>query len=322
MTPKLNQLKGVVALVFLLVPCRVSAQDNSPAAPIVAEASVDKAVATTGDIIEYTITIKYPDTIDVSIPEQGSEIAGFRIIDFGRHKPTTEGTLNVVSLWYKLRGDLVGSYILPKTTIPYRVKDSREPKPQTIETSEIFVEIQSVLPQDGTATDIRDLKPLRKIERPTPLWVWGALTAVVIAILAWFFWRRNKILASVEPPPIPPHDQAYAALNALRETDFSDPERIRHYFFALSEVLRTYIEGRFSMNATDLTTEELLPQIRTELPIPSELKDQLANFLSRCDGVKFAGVSATESDIEQVYESALSFVEATVPTPSPTEEAS
>ncbi|SVE07896.1 uncharacterized protein METZ01_LOCUS460750, partial [marine metagenome] len=170
-----------MCLGWALLPDIASAR-GEPTPPIVeAQASVDKAVATTGDILAYTITVKYTDDVDISIPEQGSEIAGFRIIDFGRDKATREGNRNVVSLWYKLRGDLVGSYILPKTTITYRAKGDEAAKLTSIETSEIFVEIQSVLPQDGSATDIRDLKPLRRIDRPTPIWVWAALAAVCLA---------------------------------------------------------------------------------------------------------------------------------------------
>jgi len=75
------------------------------------------------------------------------------------------------------------------------------------------------------------------------------------------------------------------------------------------------------MNATDLTTEELVPQIRSGLPISSELKAKLENFLTRCDGIKFAGTLASEQDIESVYETALSFVESTMPKPGTTEEA-
>jgi hypothetical protein len=286
-----------------------------------AQASVDKAVATTGDILAYTITVKYTDDVDISIPEQGSEIAGFRIIDFGRDKATREGNRNVVSLWYKLRGDLVGSYILPKTTITYRAKGDGAAKLTSIETSEIFVEIQSVLPQDGSATDIRDLKPLRRIERPTPTWVWAALAAACLTLLGFLWWRRRQRHERVELPPLPPHEIAFEALDNLRKTNFEDENALRHYFFALSEVLRTYIEGRFSMNATDLTTEELLPQIQASLPISSEYKERLASFLSSCDSVKYAATQPSDGDIERVYETALSFVEATVPKPDPIEEA-
>ena len=313
-------LPWMLGIAWLLCPVTGLAQ-GEPTPPIVeAQASVDKAVATTGDILEYTLTVKHTDDVDVAIPEQGAEIAGFRIIDFGRHKPSREGNRNVVSLWYKLRGDLVGSYILPKTTVTYRPKDDTDADSVSIETSEIFVEIQSVLPQDGSATDIRDIKPLRRIDRPTPLWVWGLGVGIVALILGigWWLRRKNRVEHVIPPPPA--HEVAFEALNHLRNTDFNDEDAMRSYYFRLSEVLRTYIEGRFSMNATDLTTEELVPQIQTRLPVETQLKDQLTQFLRSCDHVKYAHVRPTDGDIERVYETALSFVEATVPIADPSTE--
>ena len=107
----------------------------------------------------------------------------------------------------------------------------------------------------------------------------------------------------------------------VARTDFSSAEAVRKYYFSLSGVVRTYVENRFGMNATDLTTEELVPLIQHDLPVESPLKNQLRSFLESTDAIKYAGSAAQESDIERVYEQALSFVEATVPKPEPQEEA-
>ena len=48
-----------------------------------------------------------------------------------------------------------------------------------VSTSEIFVEIQSVLPQDGSAQDIKGLKPIKRVERPLPWREIGIVTGLL-----------------------------------------------------------------------------------------------------------------------------------------------
>ena len=55
--------------------------------PVETRSSVDRAVATTGDLITFSVTVDYESTLEVRIPEPGSEIAGFRIVDIGREEP-------------------------------------------------------------------------------------------------------------------------------------------------------------------------------------------------------------------------------------------
>jgi len=120
---------------------------------------------------------------------------------------------------------------------------------KTLSTSEIFLEVKSVLPKDGEAKDIRDLKPL--IVPKKPVWPYlaagGAFLVLGLAVGA-LVWARRRRKQLVVPPP-PPHEVAYAALDALRNTDFTNREAVEAYFYALSEILRTYIEGRFTLNA-------------------------------------------------------------------------
>ena len=315
---------AVAALLVCLSSCAkeqatTTATDNRPS--VEAGASVDKAIATTGDVITYRVTVNHKPSVTLELPEVGSEIAGLRIIDFGREKsPETDSRVEVTA-WYQLRGDLVGSYILPSITIAFQEGTGDDLQKGTIETSEIFLEIKSVLPKDGSAADIRGLKKLRRVESPIPWPLYGAIGAVLLVLLIVFIWHRRKNRPVVVVPPAPAHEIAFEALNHLRQTDFNDQDAVRKYYFSLSAVVRAYVENRFGMNATDLTTEELVPFIQHELPVDAPLKNQLRSFLESTDAIKYAGGAAQESEIERAYEQALSFVEATVPKPEPIEEA-
>ena len=87
------------------------------------------------------------------------------------------------------------------------------------------------------------------------------------------------------------------------------PATAREFGIAASEVIRSYIEKRFDVIATQRTTEEFL---QTLLHGSNETlvrhRSALAEFLHQCDLVKFAGASLALTDMETLFQSARSFV--------------
>lgn len=337
-----------VELILLAVMLMISAacgqapeapesEESKP--PVIAAASVDRAVATTGDLITYTVTVDYRPGYQVEIPEPGAEIAGFRIVEVGEEAPAEDGNRIVESRWYQLRADLVGSYVLPPVTVSYQASEGEgnedtgtdsepagseppaaeppaaEAGPSTVETvqtSAIFVEVASVLPTEGGADDIRDIKPLQPPPETVPWrWIAGAAGALLLAALGWWWWRRRSQRPAA--PPVPPHEVAFQALDELRGSDFDDPEAVRRFHFAISEVVRVYIEGRWGLNATDLTSEEIIARLSQLSGLAGEQAVSLRRFLLDTDQVKFADHEPTREEIHQTYERALGFVEATRP---------
>lgn len=327
---------ALMTALVLLNACEPSAQvlpDGEVKAPVEVRAGVDRAVATTGDLINFQVTVDYDPAWEVLIPESGSEIAGFRIVDIGREAPQEISGRVIERRTYQLRADLVGSYVLPPVTVSYRPGRPGDPGEESsprggeepwseASTSEIFVEVESVLPADGQAEDIRGLKPLRDVRRRPP-WLWiGAVALVVIALgLAVAWWLRRWRQRSSYVPPRPAHEIAFEALAALRQTDFDDPEAVRRFYFQISETVRAYVEDRFELNATDLTTEEILEWLALGEGPDVGQGGQLKEFLKSTDEVKFAHRDPSQQDIESTYEHALGFVEATREPDEPLEEA-
>jgi hypothetical protein len=303
----------VVVALGLTLACAAERQAARPGrAPVEARAAVDRAVATTGDLLTYTVTVEHDPGIEVEIPEAGAEIAGFRIVDFGRKPARAVAGRRSEERWYQLRADLVGSYVLPPVAVRWRRGPAGETG--TIETSEIFVEVASVLAAEGEATDIRDVKALRRIARGLPRWALLGAVALLAAGAgtALWLWRRRSAPAA---PPLPPHEVAFRALDALRGIDVADPAALRRFHFRISEVIRAYVEARFGLNASDLTTEEILPGLAHLDGLAPAEAATLARFLLATDRVKFAAHTPDEAAIRDTYEAALSFVEATRPAP-------
>ncbi len=323
----------LLAVLFLGACSDEQAVDTTAESPAVAReiveasASVDRAVATTGDVITFSITVDHDPSHEIELQDPGSDIAGFRIVDIGRDEPVEEDGRRSRTYWYKLRADLVGSYVLPPITVRYRPtateedaateeppsEESAQNEPagewQSLQTSEIFVEVETVLTDD--AEDIRGLKPLRVVEIERPWWHFPALGGAMLLLLALGLWLWKRGRKEEIVPPRPAHEIAFEALERLRRTDFEDLEAVRQFYFEISEVLRTYVEARFDLNATDLTTEEILPQLIEVRDLPTLEREKLITFLQETDQVKFAAAEPSEEEIKATYEGALSFVEAT-----------
>jgi hypothetical protein len=88
---------------------------------------------------------------------------------------------------------------------------------------------------------------------------------------------------------------------------------VRRWHFAVSEVVRAYVEARFGLNATDLTTQEILARLDEGVPLDGRVRSELERFLFDTDRVKFASHVAGADEVAATYERALSFVERTTP---------
>jgi len=123
--------------------------------------------------------------------------------------------------------------------------------------------------------------------------------------------RRKKRLKK----QIPAHERALAALKELEEQGHPAEGEVKTYYQKLSNILRTYIEGRFGLQAPEQTTEEFLNDLKSDSSFQDQHQSLLKNFLKHCDLVKFAEHTPQEEDVQKTFDSCKSFIiETTEPT--------
>jgi hypothetical protein len=153
--------------------------------------------------------------------------------------------------------------------------------------------------------DIRDIR----LPRHIPTTPWAAVAVGVLLLTAGAFaarwWsRRGKFLQML------PHEIALQRLEEARR--LMDPEHAREYCFAVSNIIRSYVEERFRVRAPKLTTEEFLRdlvEVRDTMLEPH--RALLGEFLEHCDLAKFAGWRYSMPDLEAMHASGRSFVQQT-----------
>jgi len=166
---------------------------------------------------------------------------------------------------------------------------------------------------EGDGADVEEPSPLLASAEPLP-WMWfvaialAALLALGIAFVASRARRRFELLPI---PKEPAHLRALRELAWLRDLPRRTPAQVDAYYVGVSQVLRVYLEERFSLRAPERTTEEFLAEVERGGPLSAAHCIVLKQFLSQCDLVKFALHSPTESQHLEAMAVAEAFVLAT-----------
>jgi hypothetical protein len=165
--------------------------------------------------------------------------------------------------------------------------------------------------QNTQMTDIHDIKP------PLPLafgrnWILYIIAAVLFLCLAaagWWFWQRKRKGRHTETvaAPLPPEVTARRMLDQLTDIRHMGG---REFYFRLSLIIRRYIHERYAVGAPEMTSEEFLPRI-DGLNLEQKLRMQLKELIHHSDPIKFAGVSAMESQMQDDLYFAYRFVDQT-----------
>ncbi|MBR5850512.1 MAG: hypothetical protein IKZ12_05585 [Alistipes sp.] len=175
---------------------------------------------------------------------------------------------------------------------------------------------------DSTSQSIYDLKPqytlhFRMAEIKGYL-LWGVLVLLLLAggvwALARYLRERGKRLGDLfkPAPPQPPHVVAIQALEALHHQKLWQNNRHKLYYSLLTDILRTYIAGRWGVGAMEMTSDEILSAMRS-VELPDKARMDLTTILRDADLVKFAKFTPEAEQNEEDYNRAYYFVEETKP---------
>ncbi|MEZ5358469.1 MAG: BatD family protein [Candidatus Zixiibacteriota bacterium] len=271
-------------------------------------ASVDKQTAYIGDPIEYTVTITYDSTLDLTPPAVGMNLGQFDVQDYKvRDEEKLDGGRRRQQLWFDIRTFTTGDYIIPPLPIEYMTPDSTK---QVIASDPIQITIKSVL-AEGTPKDslvILTLKKQADIEGDWPLWFKLTIAGaglLIFAIFIWWWARRNARKEVEFFDPRPSWEIAFADLAMLKNNDLISKGELKQFYFELTEIIRRYLGKKFEFESIDLTTSEI-DEYFESIDFDREFQRELNSFLQRADLVKFAKyvppAEQPDEDWQKAYE--------------------
>lgn len=285
-----------------------SAEQKEALSPISVQSYARPDTATLGDVVDWTLVVTHDPDIEL-LPVEIPKVPGFDIL--GQQAPVKKqiGEQIEETLVIQLRADEIGDKSFPGQELKFKVKraDGSVTDGQ-IQASPAKISVHSILRLQGEPEDIRDIKPI--IESP-PNWAQWLLYGTLVLILLYSgyrAWKNRKpsqpLEFSKETPPLSAYERAVLELKALDKKSYLESERVREYYFELSEIFRRYLGSQYTFPALDWTTEEIIHWAKHYKGWGEHNVDRLTSLLQRIDRIKFAKAQTTLSgnDAEAVLE--------------------
>jgi hypothetical protein len=280
---------------------------DAKAAQAELRAYVDKSAVTIGEKVKYTLEIDLDRGIEAEFPAYASGLGGFAVKDFGKDdKKIGLGRVRK-SQWYLMDTYTTGSYVIPQQVVKIKTADG---VCHELKSSEIFVEVESVMAKPGEKEGLRDIKGPLTVKSQIP----GALVAFIVLVSLFlggagtFFLYRRRSRRKEEDPPLPPNEIALAELTRIEEMDLCSKGRTKEHYYLVSLCLRTYLEGRFAIRAPEQTTEEFLVNVGNSDKLDKMFIGPLKDFMELSDLVKYAGYDPGRFHGNEILTTARDFV--------------
>lgn len=153
-------------------------------------------------------------------------------------------------------------------------------------------------------------------------WWWILIAALVVCLGGYIYWRRSKGGSIIPSTPVKketPVEAALRLLGELREEKLCQRGEEKLYYTRLTDILRTYLHGRFGINAMEMTSTQIRRALRSNetTRMSSEL---MSRILEMADFVKFAKMRPLPDDNIAAMNHAVKFIEDTRPAPEPEPE--
>ena len=183
---------------------------------------------------------------------------------------------------------------------------------------------------DSTSHSIFDIKPQKTLPfrfgEISGYLMWSLVALLLIALAIYVAIRvmrhYGKSLTDIfhPAPPMPPHEEAFRALERLYVLRLCQHDKHKLYYSTLTDILRRYIAARFEVGAMEMTSDEIIEAMRS-VELPKKAAMDMVDVLRSADLVKFAKAIPESDENEAAYQAVWDFVEATKPVEEqPTEE--
>jgi hypothetical protein len=143
-------------------------------------------------------------------------------------------------------------------------------------------------------------------------WILGVLVLALIAFGIWYWLKHRKPKTDadgniISGPVIPPYDKAVGDLEQLRQQKLWQSGKVKEYFSSLTDIAREYIEGQFGVNAVEMTTDDILEEVKP-LQFSQDTYNKLKETMEVADLVKFAKYTTSNLESENAMNSMTEFV--------------
>jgi low affinity Fe/Cu permease len=221
-------------------------------------------------------------------------VEGVEIIKEGK----LDTVKNIISQNFIITAWDSGSYYIPSISFSDNSK-----------TEGLLLNVQSIILEEGA--ELADIKqPMQAPIGWSDIWPWlvGILIlALIIYLLIKYVFNKKEEVKIKKPKMIIPADiTALKQLTVLEDAKVWQAGNIKEYHTEISEIIRRYTENRFDFIALELTTDEIISELRNK--VDNEQLASITILLQRADLAKFAKSKPDENDNKESMQIAKDFV--------------
>ena len=275
-----------------------------------AEAKLDRAVILIGEQTQFHLSVKFHVKDKVDFPVLTDTISGKVQIVSVKADTTFDKedvSMETIRRSYTITSFDSGDYVIPSYAFHATGGDSK--------TEALRLQVSPVAVD--TTKAIYDIKQPLAIKYS--LWDWlrdnWQLVVIVLAVLLvigaviYYLRKRPKkeVIVEVPKPVIPAYITALQKLTELRDKKLWQQEQVKLYHTELSDVIREYLESRYTIQAQEQTSDEIFASLRY-MDITEENRNMLRQMLILADLVKFAKEKPLPFENEQSLDNAVAFV--------------
>jgi len=281
-------------------------------AQVSATAKTDKSQYLIGDYIRVQLNVTADSTYVLDWPAE-NDLTSYDLIT---SNPIDTTRINNA---FHLSQEIVysiydsGVYYLPQIKIPY--KKLRDTTTYFVFSDSALFIVQTV-PVDTTLT-IKPIKEVIEVKVINYTWIFivcGLLLFTGIGVIIYFVFFKNKIKIAIKEKvnTISYYDKTIQLLKELDANKLWQKDDLKQYYSELTEILRSYMEKRFGINALESTSDEIIAQLNN-VDLSAVQIEYIRFILELADLVKFAKSRPLQNENIQAMQNAFAFVETTKP---------
>ena len=276
-------------------------------------ATTDSARFRIGDRIVLHVHGRTPQNLETISPAVKDSVGPFEILGAGRSGNEPDWTFELMTID-------TGRMFIPPIPFTYRVKGDTTQR--QVYTNPVSLTIAGVTVD--AKGEIKDIKPPLsapwKFEDFVPYLI-GLFVLLAAGAAYYYYQKRKKQRESLQETvrlAIPPHREALAALRLIEEKKLWQQGKLKQYYSEVTGVIRIFFERRWSIVALEMTSDEILQQMK-RIPESEPVWKQMQSFFTAADLVKFAKYEPAPTEHENEMQWAYEIVRSMIP-PQPTEE--
>jgi len=208
-----------------------------------------------------------------------------------------------------------GIYMVPAIQFFHGAKD--DTVTDVVSTRPFYIQVHTV--EVDTSQAIKPIKP--PISAPYTFaealpWILITLGIILLGLFIFYYIKKRKNAQPVfkirSKAKLPAHVIALNELEDLRLKKLWQAGKVKEYYTVMTDVIRVYLEDRFDINAVEMTTDEILADMRKQ-NLESKVQQKLRQTLILADLVKFAKENPLPLDNDNSLSDSIVFVEETIP---------